>query len=383
MPTKLRLCDVPPNGVVPSAPVMTRMAAACVVTLIATLGLVGCGDPGDERMVVAFIYDGSPDDHGWTYAHELGRQTLAEQLGEAVRTTVRENVPDETGPARQAIDAALNGGAAMIVATSAGFNDAVVAAARSAGANLFELCAGSQQLRNLATYYGQIEQPRYLSGLVAGGMTATGTIGYVAAYPIPEVIRGINAFTLGLRLVDAEAVTVVAWTYAWGDRVRERAAAEILIDGGADVIAQHQDTTEPQIVARDRGKLGIGCWADMGQFVGDRVLTSAVFNWGGYYVGVAKAAIGNRWRSEAYWGGMADGVVGLAPFSPRVPADVRALVAAEQERILPGATTIFCGPIRDQQGAIRIPAGTCLTESEILAMDWFVEGVVGTIPDRS
>lgn len=333
-------------------------------------------------MVVAFLYDGTPADHGWVYAHDLGRQALAAQLNESVRTTVQENVPDEAGPATAAIYAALNGGAAMIVATSAGFADAVLGTATRARANLFEQCAGTRQLQNVATYYGQIQQPRYLSGLVAGGMTATGTIGYVAAYPIPEVISGIDAFTLGLRKVDPEAETVVAWTYTWSDPGRERAATELLIDGGADIITQHQDTTEPQVVARDRGRLSIGCWADMGQFVGDTVLTSAVFNWGVYYVAAAQAALASQWQTRAYWGGMAQGVVALAPFSPRVPADLRALVAAEEARIMPGASTIFCGPIRDQSGTLRVPPGTCLTDAEIQALDWFVEGVVGTIPDQ-
>jgi len=334
-----------------------------------------------EKIKVAFIYIGQPGDLGWTYEHDRGRKMLEEELGDQVEVIVVMDVPE--GPdAEKAIRDVVQQGAKVVFATSFGYMDPMLTVAQEFPDVYFEHCSGYKTAENMATYFGRMYQPRYLSGLVAGSMTEDNFIGYVAAHPIPEVIRGINAFTLGVRQVNPDAEVHVVWTNTWYDPVKEREAAEALLDEGADIIAQHQDTTEPQKAAQERGKLSIGYDSDMAQFVGDTVLTSPVWNWGVYYVKTVQDVLNGTWQTHQYWGGMADGVVGLADLSPRVPDDVRQLVDQEKDRILGGEWDVFCGPIYDQEGTLRVPEGQCMSDEEMLGMDWFVEGVVGVIPTQ-
>ncbi len=360
-----------------------RMASLLTLTIVAVLLLTACGGGAAqkpaEKLKVAFIYIGQPGDLGWTYEHDRGRKMLEEELGDKVETIVVMDVPE--GPdSEKAMRDLIQQGAKVIFATSFGYMDPMLTVAKENPDVIFEHCSGYKTADNMATYFGRMYQPRYLSGLVAGKMTQNGFIGYVAAHPIPEVIRGINAFTLGVRKVNPNAEVRVVWTNTWYDPVKEREAAEALLDEGADIIAQHQDTTEPQKAAKERGKLSIGYDSDMAKFVGDTVLTSPVWNWGKYYVQTVKEVLNGTWKSHQYWGGMKDGVVDLAPLSPKVPDDVKKLVEQEKQRILSGEWDVFCGPIKDQDGNVRVPEGECMSDGDMLSMDWFVEGVVGTIP---
>ncbi len=361
------------------------------VLTVAGLLLTACGpkatpteeatEAPPEKLKVAFIYIGQPGDLGWTYEHDRGRKMLEEELGDQVEVTVVMDVPE--GPdAERAIRDVVQQGADVVFATSFGYMDPMLTVAQEFPDVYFEHCSGYKTADNMSTYFGRMYQPRYLSGLVAGSMTEANFIGYVAAHPIPEVIRGINAFTLGVRKVNPDAEVHVVWTNTWYDPVKEREAAEALLDEGADIIAQHQDTTEPQKAAKERGLLSIGYDSDMAQFVGDTVLTSPVWNWGKYYVATVQDILNGTWTTHQYWGGMADGVVDLAPLSPRVPDDVRQLVDQEKERILSGEWDVFCGPIYDQDGNERVPEGECMSDADMLGMDWFVQGVVGTIPTQ-
>jgi basic membrane protein A len=223
-------------------------------------------------------------------------------------------------------------------------------------------------------------QPRYLSGLIAGAATKSNIIGYVvAAFPIPEVIRGINAFTLGVREVNPDAEVRVVWTNTWSGPQEEKEATEALLAEGADVITQHQDTTEPQKAAADAGAVSIGYDSDMAQFVGDTVLTSPVWNWGVKYLDIAKRVMEGTYATESYWGGLADNVVNLAPLSPKVPDDVKALTEKRKEQIATGQWDVFCGPVTGANGNVVVPEGNCLTDEEMLSMDYFVEGVKGEV----
>jgi basic membrane protein A len=214
-------------------------------------------------------------------------------------------------------------------------------------------------------------------------MTDSNRIGYVAAFPIPEIIRGINAFTLGVREANPEATVRVVWTNTWFDPAKERAAAEALLDGGADVIAQHQDSGGPQQAAEDRGLYGVGYNADMAPLAPDAVITSAIWNWGPYYIDIVESVMDGTWESEQYWGGWQDGVVDLAPIAEFVPEEIRTTAEEEIARFKSGEETIytiFTGPIADQTGEIRVPEGQSMTDEELLSMNWFVEGVEGEIP---
>lgn len=358
---------------------------AIALMLVAALALSACGGAAateapaaDEPLEVAFIYIGQPGDLGWTYEHEQGRLMLEEELGDQVNTSTVPDVPE--GPdSEKAIRDVVNQGADVVFTTSFGYMDPTLAVAEENPDVIFEHASGFKTNDNMATYFGRIYQPRYLSGLVAGNYTEANSIGYVAAFPIPEVVRGINAFTLGVREVNPEAEVRVVWTNTWYDPVAEREAAEALLDQGVDVIAQHQDTTEPQKAAEERGALSIGYDSDMRQFVGDTVLTSPVWNWGVYYVDTVQAVLDGTWETHQYWGGLEDGIVELAEMSPMVSDDVIATVDSERARIVDGDWDVFCGPINAQDGSEAVADGDCLSDGDMLSMDWFVEGVVGSL----
>jgi len=376
-----------------------RIVSLLALLLVTSLLLASCGpaatpEPTEEAPVeepaetteplkVAFIYIGQPGDLGWTYEHDRGSKALEEELGDQIEVIRVPDVPDwEPATAEKAIRDVVQQGAKVVFATSFGYMDPMLAVAQDHPDVIFEHCSGYKTADNMATYFGRMYQPRYLSGLVAGKMTKSNFIGYVAAHPIPEVIRGINAFTLGVRKTNPDAEVHVVWTNTWYDPVKEREAAEALLDEGADIIAQHQDTTEPQKAAQERGLLSIGYDSDMAQFVGDTVLTSPVWNWGQYYVNTVTAVLDGSWETHQYWGGLADGAVELADFSPQVPDDVKTLVEEEKQKIIGEEWDVFCGPINDQDGNEKVPTGECMSDGDMLSMNWFVEGVVGTIPSQ-
>lgn len=333
----------------------------------------------EEPLKIAFIYIGPPGDLGWTFEHDRGRLMLEEEYGDLIETTYVENVEEGPDSARVMRDYAQQG-YDVIFATSFGYMDHMVEVAAEFPDVIFEHCSGYKTSENMATYFGRIYQPRYLSGIVAGRMTENNQIGYVAAFPIPEVVRGLNAFTLGVRSVNPEATVSVVWTNTWYDPVVEREAAVALLDQGVDIIAQHQDTTEPQKAAQERGKLSIGYDSDMGAFVGETVLTSPMWNWGSYYIDTIGKVLDGTWETHQFWGSLEDNIVQLAPMSDLVPQEVRDEVEAARETILSG-DDVFCGPINNQNGEEMVAEGECMTDEAMLGIDWLVEGVIGSISE--
>jgi basic membrane protein A len=338
--------------------------------------------PAGEPIKVGFVYVGPVGDLGWTYAHDQGRLALEEALPN-VETGYQENVPENPADAERVIRQFAQDGYDVIFTTSFGYMDPTINVAKDFPDTTFIHISGFKTAENVGTGFGKIEEPRFVSGQLAGAMTETNQIGYVAAFPIPEVIRGINAFTLGVREANPEATVQVVWTNTWFDPAKERAAAEALLDGGADVIAQHQDTAGPQQAAEDRGLYGVGYNADMAPLAPEAVLTSAIWNWGPYYIDIVESVMDGTWTSEQYWGSWQDGVVDMAPIADFVPEDIRTTIEEEVARFKSGEETIytiFTGPIADQSGEIRVPEGQSMTDEELLSMDWFVEGVQGDIP---
>ena len=335
---------------------------------------------GGEEMAaplkVAFVYVAPIGDLGWTYAHDEGRLYLEENLEGGAETAFIENVPEGPDAERVIRDFAQKG-YDLVITTSFGYMDPTLTVAQEFPDAHFVHVSGYKTADNMSTLFGRMYQPRYLSGLVAGSMTESNVIGYVAAFPIPEVIRGINAFTLGVREANPDAEVRVVWTNTWFGPPEEKEAAEALLDQGADIIAQHQDTTEPQKAAAEREAASIGYNSDMRVFVGDSVLTGPVWNWGPAFVKFAEQARDDSWMTEQYWGGMDDGIVGLAEFSPSVPEDVAAMVAEKQAMIVSGEMDVFCGSMMGQNGVEFLAEGQCMDDGQMLGMDWFVEGVVG------
>lgn len=364
-----------------------RFFALFSVLLAAVLLVSGCSSgkkeatpKQEEKFKVAFMYVGPVGDAGWTYEHDRGRKYLQDKLP-WVETSSVESVPEGADAERVLTELAEKGNK-VIFATSFGYMDYVIKVAEKYPNVIFMHCSGYKTAKNVGTYFGQIEQPRYLSGIVAGKMTKTNLIGYVAAHPIPEVIRGANAFTLGVLSVNPKAKVKLVWTNTWYDPAAEKEAGKSLLEMGADVIAQHQDTPGPQQAAEEKGKYGIGYNSDMRAFAPKANLTSPVWNWGPYYVKTVQAVKDGTWKNDQYWGGMADGIVDLGPYGTAVPDDVKTLVEQKKQDILSGKLLVFAGPLKDQKGTVRVKEGEKMSDQDILGMNWFVKGVEGTIPSQ-
>ncbi|AKI97373.1 BMP family ABC transporter substrate-binding protein [Kosmotoga pacifica] len=331
-----------------------------------------------KALKVAFIYVGPVGDAGWTYAHDLGRQYAQQVFGRDVITSFIESVP-EGAESESVLRNYAQRGYDLIFATSFGYMDPIINVAKKYPKTIFMHCSGYKTAENVGTYFGRMYEPRFLTGLIAGIMTKSNIIGYVAAHPIPEVIRGINAFALGVKYVNPNAKVHVIWSNTWYDPAMEKEAAISLLDMGADVIAQHQDSPAPQQAAQQYGAYSIGYNSDMREFAPKAYLGAPIWNWGPYYEKVIRDVMAGTWKSEQYWGGMADGVVDI-DISDLVPDTVKKLVSVFKDAIIEGKFHPFSGPIYDQDGNLRIPAGDVASDGELLSMDWFVDNVVGTIP---
>jgi basic membrane protein A and related proteins len=330
-----------------------------------------------EMPKVAFVYVGPVGDLGWSYAHDQGRIKMAEALG--VETAYSELVAEGPDAARIIRDYAEKG-YSPIFATSFGYMDSVIEVAQDYPNTIFEHATGYKIADNVGIYDGRGYQPWYLAGIVAGSMTESNKLGYVAPYPIPEVVRNMNAFALGARSVNPEATVTPIWIFSWFDPPKERDAAQALYDSGIDVIARESDSVEPDKLAQEQGVYAIGYNAISADIAPDAVLTAPIWNWDVYYTQAVQDAMAGTWTNEPVWWGMAEGILDLAPIADFVPADVVALVEAEKARILSGEFDIFVGPLKDNTGVERVPAGVAMTDEEKLSFDWLVEGVIGSIP---
>jgi basic membrane protein A len=268
----------------------------------------------------------------------------------------------------------------MVFATSFGYMDSVIAVAEEYPDTLFEHATGYKTADNVAIYDGRGYEGWYLAGITAGRMTQSNLLGYVAPYPIPEVVRNMNAFTRGARSVNPDVEVRPVWIFAWFDPPKEREAAQALLDAGVDVIARESDSPEPDKLAQENGVYAVGYNALAPDVAPDAVLTAPIWDWGVYYKQTVEAAHNGEWETHAYWGHMADGLLDLAPFGPMVPQEVQDEVNAAKEQIISGELHPFTGPINDNTGELRVEEGQTMTDEQLLGFDWLVEGVAGEIP---
>lgn len=326
-----------------------------------------------KELKVGFVYNSPVSEGGWVYAHDMGRRAVATLQG--AQTAFVDSVPE--GPdSERVIRAMAAQGYDLIFTTSYGYMEPTLKVAKDFPGTVFMHCSGFKTAKNVGNYFGRIYQARYLTGIVAGGMTKSKVLGYVAAFPIPEVIRGINAFTLGALSVNPAITVRVAWTKSWYNPAMEKKAAQSLLDQGVDIITQHQDSPETQRMAQDRGVYSIGYNSDMSRYAPKAHLTAAIWNWGPLYRRLAEEVATGTWRSSSQWLGLESGVVGIAPFGPMVPSDLRHLVERAKDDIIAGRIAVFTGPIKDQQGEVRIPSGQVASDHDLRSMTWFVKGVV-------
>lgn len=323
----------------------------------------------DEPLKIAFVHVGPVADKGWSWAHDQGAKYIEANM-DNVEITTLESIPEGPDSQRVFEDLAADGNQ-LIFGTSFGYMDPMLAAAENYPDTVFMHATGFKTSDNMGNYFGAAEEGRYLSGMAAGAATETNLIGYVAAFPIPEVLRGINAFTLGAREVNPDAEVQVVWSSTWFDPPVEGDAAQALLDAGADVIAMHQDSAAPGQAADAAGAKWVGYNTDMTEFAPDAWLTAAIWDWGPYYLATAEAVRNGTWTSEAFYGDMAGGMVDIAPYGDSVPDDIRALIDERKAQIIDGSFSVFSDPIVDQDGTER-PLG------DIFTMDYFVEGVIGS-----
>jgi basic membrane protein A len=355
---------------------LTRWLIPVVIAVLASV--VGAAGATPEALKVGFMYVGPVGDYGWSYAHDQGRKFLEATLPD-VKTTYVESVP-EGADAERVLTQLARSGHKVIFATSYGYMDTVLKVAERFPDVVFLHCSGHKRRANMGTYFGRMYQASYLTGLAAGTMTQKKRIGYVAPIPIPEVIRITNAFVLGVRAVNPEVNVHVVWTNAWYDPATESEAANGLVDIGVDVIATQSDSPAPVQTAERRGAYGVGFNTDAGKFAPTKHLTSAIWHWGPYYVEVVKQVRAGTWKSTDEWWPIGTGIVGLSPFGPAVPDTLKELVEQRQRDLIAGHFDVFWGPVKDQSGKLRFAAGEKATDEVLLGMNWFVEGVVGTVP---
>ena len=363
-----------------------RTKAALALSLITAVAAIGVAasvasassSAKTAAFKAAWIYVGPHNDGGWSQAHEAGRLYVQKMLGSKVQTTYKENVP-ESSQVTQVIEQLVRDGNKIIFATSFGYQNAMVAAAKKHPDVLFEQATGTAQSKNLAEYYGAGEQGIYLSGIAAGAASKNGDVGYVVPFPIPEVIRHANAFTLGVQAAHPGAKVRLVFTNSWFDPAKEKKAAESLISAGATVIGQNVDSPAAGQAAQAASVPWVGYDSDAKKFAPKSWLTAAVYDWGPYYLSRVKAAMAGTWKTGFYYGDLKDGFVKLAPYGAGVSAKTKAMIASKKKAIENGSFSVFKGPLKNQAGKVVVPAGKDLTVKDLYAMSWLVQGVIGTV----
>lgn len=327
-----------------------------------------------ETTKVGVILNGSIDDRSWSQSHYEGLEQTAEELNLSV--IYKENVVPEQIP--EIIEEFVKEDCKVIVANSFEFGEYINEAAKEYPEIYFLHATGVGEDKNLSTYFGRMYQIRYLSGIVAGLQTKTGKIGYVAAFPIPEVNRGINAFTLGVRSVNSEAEVYVHWTNSWNDdEATAEATNKLLNEHDIDVLAMHTDSLQALEIADEKGVMSIGYNLDNSRDYPDTYLTAAVWDWDEFYTPIILKCLQGKFEGNHYWEGLDSGMVSLAPLTDKVNAGTAEIVEQERQRISNGTYDIFYGPIYDNEGNLRVREDECMTDNAMLnEFDWYVEGVI-------
>jgi simple sugar transport system substrate-binding protein len=324
-----------------------------------------------------FVYVSPVGQAGWSYQHDQGRQAMAKALGDQVTTRFVEGVPEGADSERVMRDLATQG-CGLIFATSFGYLESALRVAAEFPAVKFEHAGGYKTAANLNTYNARYYEARWLAGWLAGMQSKTGVAGYVAGFPVPEVVQGVNAFTLGMRAANPKAEVKLVWLNAWFDPTREREAALTLIGQGADVLSNHSGSPAVAQAAEEKGVMLLAYQSDMARFAPKAQLAAVTHHWGGHYTRVVQSVLDGRWSNKPVWGGMADGLVRLSAVSPALPADVKAGLAQRQQALMAGKLLPFAAPLVDNTGRVRLASGA-LDDAGISRMDWLVQGVVGRV----
>ena len=353
------------------------IVAAAILAASAVLG----GASAQQKLKIGFIYVGPIGDMGWSYQHEVARRAIVDQFKDKIDTTFLENV-NEGPDAERSIEQLVRNGAKLVYTTSFGFMDATAKVAKKYPNVMFEHATGYKRDKNLATYSGRFYEGRYIQGQIAAKMSKTGTIGYIASFPIPEVISGINATMLGAQSVRPDMKVKIIWVNSWYDPGKEAAAARALADQGADILTQHTDSAAATQFANERGIFSFGQDSDQIKFGPKAQLTAIINNWTPYYVDRVKLALDNKWATGDVWGGLNSKIVQMAPYT-NMPDDVKKLAMDTEAAISSGKLHPFKCPVVDQDGkTVECKGGANLDDGQILGMNFYIKGIDDKVPGK-
>ena len=351
-------------------------------------GLVGLGlalvaataARADEPLKIAFVFLGPIGDGGWTYQTNQGRLALEKALGTKIKTTYVENVPESADAERVLRQLAVDGNK-LIFACSFGYGESVLKVAKMFPNVHFEHVNGFKTAPNVVDYQPRFEEGFYLLGIVAGHMTKSNTLGFIGSFPIPDVVRDVDAFTLGAQSVNPKVRTKVIWVNTWYDPGKERQAAEALMALGADVLSENTDSPAPIQAAEAKGVYAFALDSDMSKYGPKAHLTASTEDWGGYFIQEANKQLDGTWTGnrQTRWG-LKEGMVVLAPFNQAVPPAVAKEVEAKKQQIVAGTFDPFAGPLKDNTGKVRVPAGAKMSTPDYMSINWYVDGIDGTLP---
>ena len=354
------------------------LAAIAALSTLAFSSVAVAADP--TPLSVGFVYVSPIGDAGWTTQHDMGRKEMEKNLKGKVVSKIVENVPEGVDAERVIRDLAQQGNK-LIFTTSFGYMNPTLKVAKQFPDVKFVHVTGYKTAENVAVVNARFYEARYLAGVLAGKMSKSNVAGYVAAFPIPEVLQGINAFTRGMRSVNPKAEVKVVWVNSWFDPGKERDAAITLMGQGADVVTHHTDSTAVVQAAEEKGKYAVAYHSDMKKTGPKAQIGAVTHHWGAYYTKAAQEVIDGKWKSTMVWGGIKDGMVKLEGMGPAVPADVKQLVQAKEKEIVAGTLTPFAGPVKDNEGKVRLEKGP-MSDDALGKMDYYVEGVVGKLPSK-
>ncbi|MCR8722894.1 BMP family ABC transporter substrate-binding protein [Frigidibacter sp. ROC022] len=353
------------------------LATTAATALAAATGSVA---QAADKVKVGFIYVGPVNDGGWTQHHHEAALEMVETLGDKVEMVYQENVPEGPDAERAMTQMALDG-ANLIFTTSFGFMDATINVAAKFPDVKFEHATGYKTAPNVGVYSARFYEGRAVQGFLAGKMTKSNKIGYIASFPIPEVIRGINSAFIHARKVNPDVEFSVIWAFTWFDPAKEADAATALIEQGCDVILQHTDSTAPQAAAQKAGNVyTFGQAADMAEYAPMPRISSIIDVWAPYYIARTEAVLNGTWESDNTWDGIGAGMVGIGEISSAVPADVKAEAEALRDSIAAGEYHPFTGPLKKQDGSDWLAEGETADDGTLAGMNFFVEGLTGDIP---
>lgn len=351
--------------------------AACSAASLFMLGLSSAS--AAEPLKVCFLYSNPIGESGWTYQHELARKELVAALGDKISTKYVENIAE--GPdAERVVRNFVKDGCKLIFTPSFGFMEPTLKVARTAPKIIFMNGTGYKTATNVGTYNARWYEGRYLEGVIAGHMTKNNVVGYVGAFPIPEVLQGVNAFALGMKSANPKAQLRLIWVNSWYDPGKERDAANALIKLGSDTLAYATSGVSIVTTGEEKKVYTLGYYSNMSKFGPTTNLTSITQNWGNFYIKVVNEVLADKWKPESVMGSLSDGIIKLAPLNSAIPAEVRNQVETLTKEIASGQRQIFTGPLLDQQGTTRVPAGQHISPDELANMNYLVQGVDGLMP---